>query len=442
MAPTVRTIFEFLTQENPKVEIRESKSKSRTSNPNYPIPRDVCHSEWFDVGVVRTIFDEKLGNVLKENAEGLGGWPPGLEDPQAVFAEDCLRDVAAAYIIRTVRLALQHEKTKDLLEQSIKIVAGGGAAMFFLEGTKFKSDWAGTSDIHPSCEGTGKPYTILPGDAKPSWVCSSTLVQEFIAQDEEEEGDEDEGVESEAPQKFQELWPFRQLLHYCLGSFARYGYILTDRELLIVRIRPVDLWETEIEDDQVCQDWFQDNAVMEYFAVSWDTHGSTDGLTICLALWVLHMLAANNGRLSRMPHESVLDEKVVPREKQRIFPSKADSVAVSAATDTDPSSEELDDAASETTGAAQEDQVDDPIYGSFADSQFNPSFESQTSGLGSKRKRVGEERVDEKWASVPAPDGPVTRNRLRAKPHQSNSHRSNVADAHGSFGSFSKRPRR
>ena len=109
-----------------------------------------------------------------------------------------------------------------------------------------------------------------------------------------------------------------QLFTYCIRGNARYGYIITDQELVVIRVRAESRKDSDAESDRqfdVDLEEFQDlkeslpmydetpaerarvSGILEYKAISWQNHkdSSQEGskaMTVNLALWWLHMMAA------------------------------------------------------------------------------------------------------------------------------------------------------
>ncbi|KAG7292884.1 hypothetical protein NEMBOFW57_002929 [Staphylotrichum longicolle] len=78
------------------------------------------------------------------------------------------------------------------------------------------------------------------------------------------------------------IWPFRQVLTYCVNNATRYGYILTPEEVVVLRVyedrvaTPAAPWR------------------VQHAAVPWSNSG--DGvLTVNLAIWALAMMSLNEG---------------------------------------------------------------------------------------------------------------------------------------------------
>lgn len=174
-------------------------------------------------------------------------------------------------------------------------------AATLLSGTKaqkgLRPDWAGiipSDGYQPETNESRKSYmNALPGDSKLSTKWSS----------------------SGYPNSLEFKKPFFQIFNYCDLARVRYGYLLTPEELVVVRIsrkpspevpnsrqssqRPkragMSEWEKEQEKDPPSTDIERNiQRVLEYKSIPWDDGSQRHeaSLTINLALWCLHMMAA------------------------------------------------------------------------------------------------------------------------------------------------------
>ena len=193
---------------------------------------------------------------------------------------------------------------KERLKNEEIYMARDGQACFPSENkieSSYRPDWTG---IIP-----GKFYSgtrcnsyinLLPGDTKLSskWATNS---KRFLSQLE-----------------FQKPW--RQIFQYCLAAKVRYGYLLTQEELVVVRIstktggpsygsqaqafqRPQRTVKSKVKKLQNSMHLKEDNkdkqkarGFLEYKSIPWKSSNSSqnDGLSINLALWWLHMMASKS----------------------------------------------------------------------------------------------------------------------------------------------------
>lgn len=81
--------------------------------------------------------------------------------------------------------------------------------------------------------------------------------------------------------------PLKQLASYCRFAETRYGFILTQEELVAFRVRRLNSKLLANTDDHK-----KAHAGIEYKSVPWDASG-TDKLTVNLAIWVLGCMGMN-----------------------------------------------------------------------------------------------------------------------------------------------------
>lgn len=400
------TLLDYLSRPNPTVEAAySSRSTISTKHDAYPTPSDIRHSEWFDKDILNSIFDGKLKEELDRAFEYK---PHGSESEHKVHEihnEGSVRHVAESAIFGRVDKALRKTR-KALPAHEMNLVPGGNTALYFLEGTRFEPDYAATMPSLPRSQvGGRRAYNILPGDAKPSNKCCNDMVVKAINRN-----------------QFDNLWPFRQLLHYCLGAYSRYGYLLTDKEVFIVRILPDMSKQTpdiRSEDFAEWWEWFEDNSIMEYFTVPWSASGKDCAMTIRLALWTLHLLAANNGMLSWRQPLDLRSEQLIERGQVAHLHIKTGRQATQPTSYTDPRTNIAPESSSRTIGDAvgesqeqenqeqenqeqenqeqetqEQENQEQKTQGQETQQQENQEQESiidspqvQSSGLGSKRKR-------------------------------------------------------
>ncbi|KAL8687614.1 MAG: hypothetical protein Q9218_006260 [Villophora microphyllina] len=147
-------------------------------------------------------------------------------------------------------------------------------------------DWAG---VQRTAQSIDREWNILPGEAKPSSKWDRNKLPH------------NRNYRFSILAKF--LGPIQQVYTYCIRSNSRYGYIITDKELLAVRVcsLPPDS-RAALDDSQTSKDSAparpEIRGGMEFKLIPWDNdeHQDTEdskGLTVNLALWWLHMMAAN-----------------------------------------------------------------------------------------------------------------------------------------------------
>ncbi|KAI0903899.1 hypothetical protein F4823DRAFT_616893 [Ustulina deusta] len=307
-----RTLYEYLTRPNPAIELQESLAESPpyyTKSIEYPSPAIIRKWSEFNLTTVQRLFSQRLRQTLNTESD--------LHDFSHIHASYCKvhdEDSLEALIVKSnqsILLESLEHTSQDLLLQSVSMVRGGQAQLYHTWRDRIKAnpkvrakeklntkskwypDWAGLADVHGY-------NNILPGDTKLSRNWRSEDLKQFIGRKGQE------ALQNEPVPSL--LWPVRQLLHYCIESHMRYGYIITDEELVVMRVRPTETQNpgATIEDLHGAT---RDNPLVEFQSIPWERSNSSKGLSVNLALYVLFILAANNGVLG-WTYGSLLDEKL------------------------------------------------------------------------------------------------------------------------------------
>ncbi|KAI4173227.1 MAG: hypothetical protein LQ343_003054 [Gyalolechia ehrenbergii] len=129
-----------------------------------------------------------------------------------------------------------------------------------------------------------KPRSALPGDTKISSKWKSSQI-----------------IDGELKTRPKGDWykPIHQVYGHCKRARARYGYIITDEELVVMRF---DSEHSGVSSIEICQSR-QKRITLSFKAIPWQNQGGTtvaDGKTMMvnLALWLLHLTAAHDGEHS------------------------------------------------------------------------------------------------------------------------------------------------
>ncbi|KAI1753885.1 hypothetical protein F4782DRAFT_496184 [Xylaria castorea] len=309
------TLYEYLIRPNPAIQLQETLTQSQTftKNNQYPSPKFIRKWIEFNPTTIRKLFSQRLQRTLDSEFS--------LHDFSHIHASYCKvhdENSLEALIIKSnqsiVLEGLEHT-SQDLLLQGVSMVRGGQAQLYHnwrgrfkldsklrsSEAPKMRSkwcpDWAGLVDVHGY-------NNILPGDTKLSRNWRSGDLQKLI-------GKKGQRALRDDPLP-NALWPVRQVLHYCIQSHMRYGYILTDEELVVMRIRPIE----NHNKGATMEDLYgaiRENSFVEFQSIPWKRPGSSRGLSVNLALYVLFILAANNGLLDW--RYSKLEEEKLPNAR-------------------------------------------------------------------------------------------------------------------------------
>lgn len=132
-----------------------------------------------------------------------------------VFDEDSLEhNVLTRAIMPTVNAALAKARRVLKMSSAFDLNFGRSGRCFQPSWVRIKPDWALCSEAHKASEAPGRYQNLLPGDTKPSIKWNST------------------GYSYDHRQ-----WrgPVCQILHYCDSTKRRYGFIVTDAEVVVFR---------------------------------------------------------------------------------------------------------------------------------------------------------------------------------------------------------------
>ena len=306
MTTTSRTLHDYLTQVNPVlVEARRSRksSKSSTTNTKWPLIKEIKQLKDFSWETLREISHRQLQQTLNQPFPLLD--VPPVNAAQRRFSDERSLTLVLAMTNQSIVLEALSQTSDNLMSQNIQMVTGGQALLVFGH-PKDDPDWAGTNDENARSNDQ-LPQNILPGDTKMSWNWKSSELKDCHLRD-----------EKGYLRPVGKLWPVRQLLYYCLVSYSRYGYIITDKELVVIRVGPTQNHEVSEDDYLNCKNHVSRDAAVEYISIPRGNAGAAEELTVNLALWILHILAANNGRLGHRPYRSLEYEILTPGDPRPI----------------------------------------------------------------------------------------------------------------------------
>ncbi len=311
-----KSVLDYLRLDNPVVSAvhyhkddypQESRVKSaNTSNIRYLRPKYIKQWDDFDFRSLEAIYGGQLREALARESID---FTDHSAIPRLPFREIHDGNSLEALLIKwnqsVVSDALKMTQSRMGAGQShdqIYMVRGGQANRLL----QFAPDWAGVprSDSSPC-----RPHSILPGDTKVGWKWSSHKIQ---TGDTEDIWLEDDWLE-----------PIKQIYTYCHALEARYGYIITEKELVVVRVRPSspeDMRTPVDSQDSVLSfpspkktkkatsstplncsaknpiEALRREGTLEFKAIPWTSDAakantSDNSLTVNLALWWLHMMA-------------------------------------------------------------------------------------------------------------------------------------------------------
>ena len=299
MSSPRQTLLNYLRTPDPTVNGDRCPKGGNTTQSTYDTPREVLEWKEFEYETLNRIYGGRLCDILNETFNLVDH----TNIPDFPFCryydEDSFQGLLVKWNWSVVNEALA--KSQPLLLQArdhVYMVKGGQAPSPKAKAEKkekkrgWKPDWGcvvgdsgaiivpGDEDSEPS---------LLPGDSKVSKKWSSSMIE---------------------PGRVQNRWgsknwlsPLRQIYSYCLSHNRRYGYLITDIELVVVRVRLAQKTEQMAQvvdaDTDSLRECARKSGVLEYKAIPWQTATgvparTASGLTMNLALWWLHLMATGN----------------------------------------------------------------------------------------------------------------------------------------------------
>lgn len=299
MSSRWQTLLNYLRSPDPTVNGDRCPKGGNTTRSSYDTPREVLEWKDFEYETLTRIYGGRLCDILNQTFD-LFDFTNIPDFPFCrYYDEDSFQGLLVKWNWSVVSEALT--KSQPLLLQAqdhVYMVKGGQAPSPKAKaGGKEKSrgwkpDWgcvvADNGPIIVPGDEVTEP-SLLPGDSKVSKKWSSSLIE---------------------PGRVQNRWgnknwlsPLRQIYSYCLSHNRRYGYLITDIELVVVRVslnlkteQMSQVFNSDIDSLRECA---RKSGVLEYKAIPWqsatgDPTQKPSGLTMNLALWWLHLMATGN----------------------------------------------------------------------------------------------------------------------------------------------------
>lgn len=332
MASENLNLLHYLSMENPVLDIGpcHSGSNTRSGKTSWDLPRRIQDWADFEYQSLDSIYNGALRDVLRSQSN-LHRPDHVDRDSRRIYSEEDMTHVVVLWNKKIVSKGLKIARNKIgnyLPHGKIYMCQGKHAqapsnvprlvdpeSRGKKKNQKPRSpDWAGSkcSTVNPN-DPKVKAKNLLPGDTKVSkkWKSATIVTGDVKKADVEDKN---------------WLQPVGQIYTYCVRSNARYGYLITDKELVVFRIRSVpqidppqeeatqkDLRELapDITANLRDLDFIEGapeatqaltNGVMEYKAIPWDccvpiSQTETEVMTVNMALWWLHMMAAQSSAI-------------------------------------------------------------------------------------------------------------------------------------------------
>ena len=314
MSYTRQSLLEYLKTKDPRLFVAQpsgqSKSNSRSGRSAWAKPSSIVEWDDFDFDTLSLIYGGALRESLKRNFNLEKFHIP--EKPFChITGESSVTSLVVKWNQSMVSRALYaaQDGADECLSRKKVDMCNGDQAKYPGGNSRYRPDWAGVRTRSTEWNATlPKPDIILPGDSKPSRKWSSAQVKR--------------GKLKITKQTAQVYLPLEQVYTYCIAANARYGYLITDSELVVLRLRPNNVTEgprsrkksrnmESVEDDnprpegrgnkpnnQEPASRTKRDGILEIKSIPWqdDTNEQSrdaSSLTINLALWWLHIMAAN-----------------------------------------------------------------------------------------------------------------------------------------------------
>ncbi|MCJ1367796.1 hypothetical protein MMC16_006930 [Acarospora aff. strigata] len=308
MAGENLSLIDYLSRPNPTINsdyswtgVNTNSTKAKGMRPN----KDFIDWKDFNHDTLQAIYGEVL--KLEFPQQELPDYNRHLPFHRSeIHDEDSLEAlliiwnnavVSRALSVAQRSLRLSSSDTAGYATEEIFMARGGHAMIPGVKAEKSpRPDWAGIipSVIYQGKNMGRKSYSnVLPGESKLSTKWKTSL----------------------DPDSLQYKKPFFQLFKYCELANVRYGYLLTQEELVVVRVsrKPRDQVSHSTPSPKPSQtsrtaEWKEEQAklslpetgrtkqdrMLEFKSIPWvnESEGKEGFLSINLALWALHMMAA------------------------------------------------------------------------------------------------------------------------------------------------------
>ncbi|KAL8951219.1 MAG: hypothetical protein Q9222_002782 [Ikaeria aurantiellina] len=313
MARLTATLLDYLCIPNPELDCSRCPSGSRTTQGKFTYSSPVSVLDWpdFSFQTLSQKYSGSFESILKHRYDFQDYSDISKLPHRRIFDEASLESFLDIWNWRMVSEALataQGHDDKHPAKPPIFMAKGGHTwfpgIVVSRNGKPLKPDWAGFKELP---ESSGKPPNILPGDTKLSskWHSSRIRTGRVV-----ESGNIDGWLPA-----------IRQIYTYCTRANAQYGYLITDQELVAVKISWLACLDNQSPEEPKDGESThrQRKGLLLFKAIPWDHDvvNPASGLSMNLALWWLHMMAAAD-------HE-VKDEKLALEDLEEALTDSQDS---------------------------------------------------------------------------------------------------------------------
>lgn len=285
------SIFEYLTSKNPEVKYTKTSSKSVHNDITWQWPQELQPWDEFNFETMENVFQGELMRECRLERELYYPLPSTPWDNNEA-GEDTSIEILTTW-------------TNTILKQALNAVISTLNPVGRVPGSLCNRKVIGKArtPFHPDGGSVtpselGNPRGATPhilSDVKPALNWESSV---FIKNSLEPDG-------RVIRQKILKQYgaPIRQIYTYCVEYKVRYGFLLTSKEVFLVRVRPQPGRGSESQTQTELKQTMKDHGLMEYKSIPWSEYRNEESmdeyrqLTMNLSLWCIHVLAGSNHEL-------------------------------------------------------------------------------------------------------------------------------------------------
>lgn len=317
------TLLDYLKRPNPEIIHLERNgkkhSKSQTKTPQYVSPTLIKRWQGVETQISEDLRSAALG-ACKERTE------INIDtDERRIRGEEGFGDIVFKWNKDIVTRALEECGTSMNRDMVIKMIRGYAAENCPGSGRSLYPDWAAVKSK------TGMKEldwtSIMPGDSKYSknWRSSEIHLGRY-----------DDG--NELPGWF---GPVSQIFTYCYRLKTRYGYLITDEELVICRIGPrTNSAPHTPRTENLELEATASDGQFEFFSIPWRNERKADCsedseqnfMTVNAALWWIHIQAATDKSI-KWTYEAAEDDRGLSSKRDSVTEETQTSISNDTFTD-------------------------------------------------------------------------------------------------------------
>ena len=316
MPVSEQSLLDYLRIKNPKLDASATRPGQNTSSKvnRFDEPKRIAEWNDFEYDVLQSIYGGSLRRTLEHSFELNVPTVPRFPF-RRLCDEDSFESLVVIWNQSVVSNALSAAQGHLRIRKAQKIYMGKGSLATWPGETNVRRrpDWAAVNDASRNARSKSESRNLLPGETKLSKKWSSLAINQ--------------GDIEEADMKENWYQPLAQIFTYCVRNNARYGYIITDKELVVFRVGPIHHsdetdWRLSYDKRAEYSDmelgtkgskWKKvesvepnvramDSGFMEYKVIPWarpakSSQSGSMKMTVNLALWWLHMLAMNENAI-------------------------------------------------------------------------------------------------------------------------------------------------